>query len=113
MSVILNKLSSVCSPGFHVKVAAFMIIIVIVPSLCSLKNMTHTYSGANLHAKDGSNCTPIHLAAKHNCINAYHSLMKDVQDHGSIIFLAFEIKCSDFGTILKVCPVLLSMVLNN
>ena len=57
---------------------------------------THTHSGADLYAKDNNCCTPAHIAAMHQCVDAYHCLMECIPDrtHASVIFTSFEAKCS-------------------
>ena len=71
--------------------------------LLALPFWIHTYSGADLYAKDKSLCTPIHTAALHQLTDVFHCLMKRIPFHAhpSVIFTVFEVKCSK-EIILKV-----------
>ena len=54
----------------------------------------HTRSGADLNAKDNNDCTPTHVAAMHQCVDAFHCLMEYIPDSAqtSVIFTNFEVK---------------------
>lgn len=69
---------------------------------CSTHVHAHTYSGADLYAKDNNLCTPAHSAVMHQCVDAYHFLMEHIPDKASVIFSTFEVK-NNRSNLLKVC----------
>ena len=68
-----------------------------------LPTWTLTHSKADLYAKDSNYCFPTHIAAVHQCTDAYHCLMEyiPVTLHASVIFTALDVK-QNRSIILKV-----------